>query len=118
MPERKAPKAARPEKPVRPEKTAPRQPEAPRSVREPKPIREPKPLKNAERQAEFRATRLERPNVQPVRPKAEPLFLETPFLEDRPVRKEEEKPAMTYQQYMQKQRASSRMRFSTGEDRR
>ena len=128
MPERKAPKAARPEKPVRPEKTAPakparaakapRQPEAPRSVREPKPIREPKPLKNAERQAEFRATRLERPNVQPVRPKAEPLFLETPFLEDRPVRKEEEKPAMTYQQYMQKQRAASRMRFSTGEDRR
>ena len=128
MPERKAPKAARPEKPVRPEKTAPakparaakapRQPEAPRSVREPKPIREPKPLKNAERQAEFRATRLERPNVQPVRPKAEPLFLETPFLEDRPVRKEEEKPSMTYQQYMQKQRAASRMRFSTGEDRR
>lgn len=128
MPERKAPKAARPEKPVRPEKTAPakparaakapRQPEAPRSVREPKPIREPKPLKNAERQAEFRATRLERPNVQPVRPKAEPLFLETPFLDDKPARKEEEKPAMTYQQYMQKQRASSRMRFSTGEDRR
>ena len=128
MPERKAPKAARPEKPVRPEKTAPakpaqaakapRQPEAPRSVREPKPIREPKPLKNAERQAEFRATRLERPNVQPVRPKAEPLFLETPFLEDRPARKEEEKPSMTYQQYMQKQRAASRMRFSTGEDRR
>ena len=128
MPERKAPKAARPEKPVRPEKTAPakparaakapRQPEAPRSVREPKPIREPKPLKNAERQAEFRATRLERPNVQPVRPKAEPMFLEAPFLDDKPARKEEEKPSMTYQQYMQKQRAASRVRFSTGEDRR
>ena len=128
MPERKAPKAARPEKPVRPEKTAPakparaakapRQPEAPRSVREPKPIREPKPLKNAERQTKFRATRLERPNVRPVRPKAEPMFLEAPFLDDKPARKEEEKPAMTYQQYMQKQRAASRMRFSTGEDRR
>ena len=128
MPERKAPKAARLEKSVRPEKTAPakparaakapRQPEAPRSVREPKPIREPKPLKNAERQTKFRATRLERPNVRPVRPKAEPMFLEAPFLDDKPARKEEEKPAMTYQQYMQKQRAASRMRFSTGEDRR
>ena len=128
LPENKESKNARMEKPARSEKAtaekpiraakAPRQPEAPRSVREPKPIREPKPLKNAERQAEFRATRLERPNVQPVRPKAEPLFLETPFLEDRPVRKEEEKPSMTYQQYMQKQRAASRMRFSTGEDRR
>ena len=128
MPERKAPKAARPEKPVRPEKTAPakparaakapRQPEAPRSVRKPKPIREPKPLKNAERQAEFRATRLERPNARPVRPKEGPMFLEAPFLDDKPARKEEEKPSMTYQQYMQKQRAASRMRFSTGEDRR
>ena len=128
MPERKAPKAARPEKPVRPEKTAPakparaakapRQPEAPRSVREPKPIREPKPLKNAERQAEFRATLLERPNARPVRPKEGPMFLEAPFLDDKPARKEEEKPSMTYQQYMQKQRAASRMRFSTGEDRR
>ena len=128
LPENKESKNARMEKPARSEKAtaekpiraakAPRQPEAPRSVREPKPIREPKPLKNAERQAEFRATRLERPNVQPVRPKAEPLFLETPFLEERPVRKEEEKPSMTYQQYMQKQRAASRMRFSTGEDRR
>ena len=127
-PERKAPKAARPEKPVRPEKTAPakparaakapRQPEAPHSVREPKPIREPKPLKNAERQAEFRATRLERPNARPVRPKVEPMFLEAPFLDDKPARKEEEKPSMTYQQYMQKQRAASRVRFSTGEDRR
>ena len=131
MPERKAPKAVRPEKPVRPEKTAPakparaakapRQPEAPRSVREPKPIREPKPLKNAERQPKetaFRATLLERPNARPVRPKEGPMFLEAPFLDDKPARKEEEKPSMTYQQYMQKQRAASRVRFSTGEDRR
>ena len=131
MPERKAPKAARPEKPVRPEKTAPakparaakapRQPETQRPVREPKPAREPKPLQKAERQPKetaFRATLLERPNARPVRPKEGPLFLETPFLDDKPARKEEEKPSMTYQQYMQKQRAASRMRFSTGEDRR
>ena len=131
MPERKAPKAARPEKPVRPEKTAPaklaravkapRQPETPRSVREPKPAREPKPLQKAERhpkETAFRATLLERPNARPVRPKEGPMFLEAPFLDDKPARKEEEKPSMTYQQYMQKQRAASRMRFSTGEDRR
>ena len=131
MPERKAPKAARPEKPVRPEKTAPaklaravkapRQPETPRSVREPKPAREPKPLQKAERQPKetaFRATLLERPNARPVRPKEGPMFLEAPFLDDKPARKEEEKPSMTYQQYMQKQRAASRVRFSTGEDRR
>ena len=130
-PEKAERKAARPEKPVRPEKTAaekpvraakaPRQPEPPRPAREPRPVREPKPLQKAERQpkeTEFRATLLERPNVRPVRPKAEPMFLEAPFLDDKPARKEEEKPAMTYQQYMQKQRAASRMRFSTGEDRR
>ena len=46
------------------------------------------------------------------------MFLEAPFLDDKPARKEEEKPSMTYQEYMQKQRAASRMRFSTGEDRR
>ena len=130
-PEKAERKAARPEKPVRPEKTAaekparaakaPRQPEPPRPAREPRPVREPKPLQKAERQpkeTEFRATLLERPNARPVRPKAEPMFLEAPFLDDKPARKEEEKPAMTYQQYMQKQRAASRMRFSTGEDRR
>ena len=130
-PEKTERKAARPEKPVRPEKTAaekparaakaPRQPETPRPAREPRPVREPKPLQKAERQpkeTEFRATLLERPNARPVRPKAEPMFLEAPFLDDKPARKEEEKPAMTYQQYMQKQRAASRMRFSTGEDRR
>ena len=131
MPERKAPKAARPEKPVRPEKTvpakparaakAPRQQEPQRPAREPKPVREPKPLQKAERQPKetaFRATLLERPNARPVRPKEGPMFLEAPFLDDKPARKEEEKPSMTYQQYMQKQRAASRMRFSTGEDRR
>ena len=130
-PEKTERKAARPEKPVWPEKTAaekparaakaPRQPETPRPAREPRPVREPKPLQKAERQpkeTEFRATLLERPNARPVRPKAEPMFLEAPFLDDKPARKEEEKPAMTYQQYMQKQRAASRMRFSTGEDRR
>ena len=130
-PERKAPKAARPEKPVRPEKTAPakparaakapRQQEPQRPAREPKPVREPKPLQKAERQPKetaFRATLLERPNARPVRPKEGPMFLEAPFLDDKPARKEEEKPSMTYQQYMQKQRAASRMRFSTGEDRR
>ena len=130
-PEKAERKAARPEKPVRPEKTAaekparaakaPRQPEPPRPAWEPRPVREPKPLQKAERQpkeTEFRATLLERPNARPVRPKAEPMFLEAPFLDDKPARKEEEKPAMTYQQYMQKQRAASRMRFSTGEDRR
>ena len=130
-PEKAERKAARPEKPVRPEKTAaekparaakaPRQPEPPRPAREPRPVREPKPLQKAERQpkeTEFRATLLERPNARPVRPKAEPMFLEAPFLDDKPARKEEEMPAMTYQQYMQKQRAASRMRFSTGEDRR
>ena len=130
-PEKAERKAARPAKPVRPEKTAaekparaakaPRQPEPPRPSREPRPVREPKPLQKAERQpkeTEFRATLLERPNARPVRPKAEPMFLEAPFLDDKPARKEEEKPAMTYQQYMQKQRAASRMRFSTGEDRR
>ena len=130
-PEKAERKAARPEKPVRPEKTAaekparaakaPRQPEPPRPAREPRPVREPKPLQKAERQpkeTEFRATLLERPNARPVHPKAEPMFLEAPFLDDKPARKEEEKPAMTYQQYMQKQRAASRMRFSTGEDRR
>ena len=130
-PEKAERKAARPEKPVRPEKTAaekparaakaPRQPEPPRPAREPRPVREPKPLQKAERQpkeTEFRATLLERPNARPARPKADPMFLEAPFLDDKPARKEEEKPAMTYQQYMQKQRAASRMRFSTGEDRR
>ena len=130
-PEKAERKAARPEKPVRPEKMAaekparaakaPRQPEPPRPAREPRPVREPKPLQKAERQpkeTKFRATLLERPNARPVRPKAEPMFLEAPFLDDKPARKEEEKPAMTYQQYMQKQRAASRMRFSTGEDRR
>ena len=129
--ERKAPKAARPEKPVRTEKMsaekpvraakALRRPEPLRPVREARPVREPKPLPKAERQpreTEFRATLLERPNARPVRPKAEPMFLEAPFLDDKPARKEEEKPAMTYQQYMQKQRAAFRMRFSTGEDRR
>ena len=130
-PERKAPKAARPEKPLRPERTvaekpvraakAPRQQEPQRPAREPKPVREPKPLQKAERQPKetaFRATLLERPNARPVRPKEGPMFLEAPFLDDKPARKEEEKPSMTYQQYMQKQRAASRMRFSTGEDRR
>ena len=130
-PEKAERKAARPEKPVRPEKTAAekparaakasRQPESSRPARELRPVREPKPLQKAERQpkeTEFRATLLERPNARPVRPKAEPMFLEAPFLDDKPARKEEEKPAMTYQQYMQKQRAASRMRFSTGEDRR
>ena len=92
-----------------------------RPAREPKPVREPKPLQKAERQPKetaFRANLLERPNARPVRPKEGPIFLEEPFLDDKPARKEEEKPSMTYQQYMQKQRAASRMRFSTGEDRR
>ena len=108
------------EKPVR-AAIAPRQQEPQRPAREPKPVREPKPLQKAERQPKetaFRATLLERPNARPVRPKEGPMFLEAPFLDDKPARKEEEKPSMTYQQYMQKQRAASRMRFSTGEDRR
>ena len=131
LPEKRDLKNARMEKPARHEKAAaekpvraeksPRQAEAKRSAREPKPVREPKPLQKAERQPKetaFRATLLERPNARPVRPKEGPMFLEAPFLDDKPARKEEEKPSMTYQQYMQKQRAASRMRFSTGEDRR
>ena len=131
LPENKESKNARMEKPARHEKAAaekpiraakaPRQQEPQRPTREPKPVREPRPLQKAERQPKetaFRATLLERPNARPVRPKVEPMFLEAPFLDDKPARKEEEKPSMTYQQYMQKQRAASRMRFSTGEDRR
>ena len=131
LPEKRDLKNARMEKPARHEKAAaekpvraakaPRQQEPQRPTRESKPVREPRPLQKAERQPKetaFRATLLERPNARPVRPKVEPMFLEAPFLDDKPARKEEEKPSMTYQQYMQKQRAASRVRFSTGEDRR